>query len=604
MPMNKLYLADEYGNKKEEISLGNLIAQGAAGTVYHVVNYPGVVIKIYKNKNNLKFYKNKISAMLAARPNLPDITYNGKNYVQIAWPKSLVIDDTSTFIGFMMPEVDITSSTELENILQKKARKNFGISDDYSLRVRLAANLSALISELHSLNHFMIDMKPINLRCYPDVQYMAILDTDGFSINGQIRYNADQFSDEYIAPEAKGLKPETLGEEQDLFALATIIFRLLNNGLHPYQGIDINQNHPSSLQERIFAGLYSYGVKPNPVVNPSKQSIHTFLEDDTRVLFDRSFQVSQSRPKASEWRDHLKDLIINNRLRSCKKNKDHGYFSKKCGFCELEKQNNQLSPVKIKNPTGSFKNKLAKNITQNQANPQFQTNIQANTSALSISSKLMFGKQTLAGLISNIRNRINPGFYIILIILFFGYFSSFNKSSEKIVVNKDYEKEFQVSNKKSPNVIDSGNDKSLLNNLQPRHDVESNNIPNSNILSNEVHHSESSSNIQAPAEQIWVVLYVNKKVLEAKKDSFNFQWIASPNTACSTNFPKDFVRIKNQPGLITGNFRLDGEKTINVRCEGSGQFTEQNMTIIVNNPIQPNPTTPTREIGSGTGGLY
>lgn len=597
--MSKLFLTDQYGNRKETISLTGLIAQGAAGTVHHLANKPGHVVKIYKNINSLSFYKEKISAMLSARPNLPDISYNGKSYVQIAWPTSMVFDEISGFVGFMMPEVDITSSTELENVLQKKARKNLGIPEDYSLRVRLAANLSALIAELHKLNHYMIDMKPINLRCYPDVQYMAILDTDGFSINGPKRFNADQFSDEYISPEAKGTKPETLGEEQDLFALATIIFRLMNNGLHPYQGIDNNQNHPSSLQDRIFAGLYAYGLNPNPIVKPSLQSIHSYLEDDTRRLFDRAFQISKNRPKASEWRDHLKDLIINKRLKQCKKIKEHGHFSKKCGYCELDKINNQLSPTKLSGKNRAFINKLAKTT---------QPHINSPTTAISNSTYLssILSNFQLNTLILYLRGKINPGYLIIAIILFFGYLADLSEKNKVERTNTNINvNDYAKIPTNSPLTSENSNNTHLpLGSMRPQIDINKNGVLNNQPIQSEVSTTDNSSNTELPKEQIWVALYTNKKSIEARKDNINFQWVASPNTTCLPIFPKDFTKTRNQPGIISGSFRIPGEKNITVKCVGSGQITEQNTVIIVTEPSEITPPSTTKEIGSGTGGIY
>jgi len=189
------------------------------------------------------------------------------------------------------------------------------------------------MAELHALGHHMIDMKPINLRFYPEAWYMAILDTDGFSINGPRRLPARQFSDEYIAPEARGKLPESLGVEQDLFALATIIFRLMNNGLHPYQGVDTG-NYPTTLQERIFAGLFAYGQRKHPNVKPAPASLHGYFEDATRTLFDRAFQTNQPRPTSAEWRDHLNGLITNKTLVKCATDPlNHAHFSKGCGLC-------------------------------------------------------------------------------------------------------------------------------------------------------------------------------------------------------------------------------------------------------------------------------
>jgi hypothetical protein len=334
-----------YGPSKGRwtVNLTPPIAQGAAGTIHRVVGEPGIVVKLYKDPKDLPAYNQKIESMLAARPNLPPFSYNGRTYVQIAWPLGKVCNGRGDFLGFVMPEVDIQASTELENVLQKAMRTRKGISEFYGTRVLLAANLAALMAELHALGHHMIDMKPINMRFYPHAWYMAILDTDGFSINGQCRLPGHQYSDEYIAPEARGKSPESLGLEQDLFALATIIFRLINNGLHPYQGIDLG-NHPTTLQERIFAGLYAYGVRGHPAVRPAPSSIHQYLEDETRALFDRAFQISGSRPTSAEWRDHLNGLITNKVLVRCAADsKNHAHFSKGCGLCALSPSGSRAS---------------------------------------------------------------------------------------------------------------------------------------------------------------------------------------------------------------------------------------------------------------------
>jgi hypothetical protein len=290
--------------------------------------------------------------MLAAPPQLPAFGYKACTYVQIAWPIATIIDGGG-FRGFVMPEVNFRDSTELENILQKSVRKRKQLPEFYGTRVLLAANLAALMAELHALGHYMVDMKPMNMRFYPEAWYMAILDTDGFSINGKRRQPARQFSDEYIAPEAKGKKPEQLGQEQDLFALAVIIFRLLNNGIHPYQGIDTG-NYPTTLQERIFAGLYAYGTAGRREVKPARSSIHQFLEDDTRLFFDEVFQVGSSRPSAAEWRDHLSGLIGNKVLVRCSRDpKNHGHFSKGCGFCNLERQLTAAAAARTRAPSNA-----------------------------------------------------------------------------------------------------------------------------------------------------------------------------------------------------------------------------------------------------------
>lgn len=323
---------------RQTVRLSAPIAAGAAGSIHRIEGIPGKVAKLYIHEKDRPLYKEKIAAMMERPPTLPPIAKNGRLYVQIAWPEAAVEDDRGHFCGFVMPEVDMQSAALLENVLQRKKRQLKGLPELYAYRVLLAANLAALMSELHGLGHHMVDMKPLNMSFYPSESSMAILDTDGFSIRGSRRFPAEQYSDEYIAPEANGKKPEELGLEQDLFALAVIIFRLLNNGIHPYQGIDAG-GHPSNLQDRVFAGLYAYGIRPHSDVRPAPPSLHEKLEEKTRELFDRAFQGIASRPTAAEWRNHLTGLINEKILVVCSVNpKEHAHFSKGCGLCEVERR--------------------------------------------------------------------------------------------------------------------------------------------------------------------------------------------------------------------------------------------------------------------------
>ena len=333
-------LADFGGGRREVLRLDKRLGGGAAGDIYRVAQHPELVAKIYRTPDDRRQYQGKVEDMLRRAPNLPPIVEGGKTYVQIAWPKAILSDRAGDFLGFVMPIVDFKAATELENVLQRSSRQSLGLPEFYGGRLLLAANLAALMAELHAQAHYFVDMKPVNVRFYPGAWYLAILDTDGFSIQGTQRWPAHQFSFEYIAPEAVGKTPPQLGIEQDLFALAVIVFRLLNNGVHPYQGIDRQGNAPTAIQDRIFAGLYAYGRRPSTRVAPARASIHESLEDSTRSLFDRAFTGHPAaRPTAREWNDHLRKLITGKVFTRCTvRPNEHGHFSKGCGLCTLDQQ--------------------------------------------------------------------------------------------------------------------------------------------------------------------------------------------------------------------------------------------------------------------------
>ncbi|WP_430397731.1 protein kinase domain-containing protein [Ferrovibrio sp.] len=324
-------------SRREKLTLGKELGQGANGTVFLDAHDPTRAIKIYQDSKLRGDYSPKVQAMLEIRPNLDPITLGGRQYVQLAWPTAMVELRNGRFAGFTMPVVDFRQSRSLEDMLQAKVRQKLKLPGHLRHRVALAANLASVMAALHAVGHYMIDMKPTNIRIYPETMYLAVLDCDGFNIrlgNGH-RMPAAQFSQDYIAPEVGNSGPEKLGEAQDLFALAVIIFRLLNNGLHPFQGrMPKGSPDPGTLQERINAKLYAYGIQPYSVQTPAPQSIHTYLDDDTRQLFDRAFS-STSRPSADEWGKHLNSLRSPSRLRKCTSQpNEHDHFSKGCPFCK------------------------------------------------------------------------------------------------------------------------------------------------------------------------------------------------------------------------------------------------------------------------------
>lgn len=57
---------------------------------------------------------------------------------------------------------------------------------------------------------------------------------------------------------------DEMGEEQDKFALAVMIFKLLNNGIHPFSGVPRkNDGEMLTIQNRIEEYHYAYGLWPD-----------------------------------------------------------------------------------------------------------------------------------------------------------------------------------------------------------------------------------------------------------------------------------------------------------------------------------------------------
>jgi hypothetical protein len=317
---------------QRKLVLGRLLKSGGSGSVYLIPESPLQVAKIYHDRVNRVESEQKVAAMLELSPRLPDIVEGGRRYVQIAWPNALLRDDQGRFVGFLMPAVDVDATSELECILQERQARAAGLPTGLGAKITLAANLALVIAALHAQRHHVIDLKPVNLRFYPRSLYMAMLDCDGFSIQGRRgRFTADQVTPDYLAPEFQGKVLAAVAEEQqDRFALAVVIFQLLNFGIHPFTGRPASDHVATDIPGRIAQRCYAYGLRANANLSPGAVSGHRSMPADLRLLFDRAFESSgPTRPSAGEWVTLLKTYALRSsgRLTVCRVDKEHQHFT-------------------------------------------------------------------------------------------------------------------------------------------------------------------------------------------------------------------------------------------------------------------------------------
>ena len=343
----------------EKITLGKLLNKGgAAGKVYEIAGNAVKVAKIYHERQKSNVNRLKLEAMVMNNPNIPSVVAHGVEYVQIAWPEAILEDDEGYCVGYVMPFINTSEAVSLDYLMQSAVRAKLGLSDKYEYRVMAAYNVALMVASLHQYGHYIIDLKPSNVFIYKKTMTVAMFDCDGFSIQGeQARFPAEFVSEEYIYPEGMNQTCEEMGVDQDEFALAVIVFKLLNNGIHPFSGV-VKKNADStlSIQERIAGYHYAYGMWADSYQAPHPYSIHTFLPQSTLKLFDRAFVKGQKRPTAMEWQTEL-DFLLKN-LKHCKKNPNHAYFTNKgCGLCMAEEkfksnlkvvQEKQAEPKKIR----------------------------------------------------------------------------------------------------------------------------------------------------------------------------------------------------------------------------------------------------------------
>ena len=336
----KKYLA-LYGDRHHElVTLGELLNKGgAAGKIYRDASHPNSVAKIYHEREKSETNRKKLEAMLQNRPNIPTIPYKGKEYIQIAWPTALLEDEQGYCVGYLMPEIETKEAISLDHLMQKAVRQKLGISERYVDRVFAAFNITSVVAALHACGHYIVDLKPANVSIYKSTKLVALFDCDGFSIQGEnnARYPAEYVSEEYIYPEGMSQTCQQMGEEQDKFALAVIIFKLLNEGIHPFSGTPRKGEDMLSIQERIAGYHYAYGMWPDSYQAPHPYSIHDYFDKTTMNMFERAFTKGSERPSALEWQNQLEYILKH--LKQCKKDHNHAYFTPKgCGLCMVKEK--------------------------------------------------------------------------------------------------------------------------------------------------------------------------------------------------------------------------------------------------------------------------
>ncbi len=326
------------------------LAVGGDAAIHPVRGDATRVAKLYHDPAAEPRRRAKLDAMLAAPPEGRVAEHDGRRVVQLAWPEALleradepVAEDGPPVgppAGLVLPRVDLADAALLELLLSPRARRSAGLPEGYRFRVAAARNLAAAVASLHAAGHHVVDLKPANVHVYRETGFVAVLDCDGFSVAGpdDERFPAHQYTDGYIAPEAlrASARPEDLGEAHDRFALAVVVFQLLNGGLHPFQGVPrTGADVPATNGERVAAGLYPYGDDGR--LTPPPSSRYDAFDPTTRAFFDRAFDgPPDQRPTAEAWRDHLSVLLAGT-LRPCDRDPDHArYGDGPCVVCRPE----------------------------------------------------------------------------------------------------------------------------------------------------------------------------------------------------------------------------------------------------------------------------
>ncbi len=277
--------------------------------------------------------------------NPPDNLAAQRN-ISIAWPVDLLLSTSGSqqIVGFLMQRV--AGMHPIHEFYASGSRRNISPLFNYLYLHRTAYNLAVAIRNLHNRGYVIGDVNESNI-LVSETSWVTLVDTDSFQVRDltkSVVYRCSVGKPEFTPPELQGQSFRNIDRrpEHDLFGLAVLIFQLLMEGTHPFDGQFTGGGETPPLEQRIKAGHFPYGKKSVPYrprkIAPPFEILHPKL----RQLFIRCFEDGHNnprvRPDAGNWLSVLeeaeKDLV------TCSVNNQHRYGShlRACPWCDRTKQ--------------------------------------------------------------------------------------------------------------------------------------------------------------------------------------------------------------------------------------------------------------------------
>jgi sugar lactone lactonase YvrE len=301
---------------------------GGEGAIYEVPHYPNLVAKVYHAQRRTPERIAKLQIMVAHPPVNPT---EHLNHPSIAWPTELLRDiATNQLVGFVMPRV--RQMLPLSEVYNPRARRRQRLLFNYRYLVRTARNLCAAVQAVHQAGYVIGDLNESNV-LVSDQALVTLVDADSFQVRDPetgVVYRSLVGKPEYTPPELQGCSFAKVDRspEHDAFALAMLIFRLLMEGFHPFDGVYRGRGEPPEMDARIRNGYFPYargrtGIEPSPLAPPFEM-----LHPDLQALFVRCFEEGHRnrsvRPRVEDWLAALEGA--EDALQQCGQNEQHYYW--------------------------------------------------------------------------------------------------------------------------------------------------------------------------------------------------------------------------------------------------------------------------------------
>ena len=249
VPVTKDKVYDSYSN---ELILKSELAKGGEAIIYDVE--ATIVAKIFKERSITNVKRIKIASLIDF--------INNANPKGVCLPSTALYNSNGEFVGYSMKKVD---GVPLKRLFSPSyIEENF---NDWTLinLYELCLTLANTLKKVHSFGLVIGDLNPLNI-LVQDQYSVELIDVDSWQI---LSYPSDVGMFEYTkqSHQGKSFTAFLRNENDDIYALMTIIFQLLFQGMHP-----ISHKQMDGLYESLKKGYFPYDCKENENANKAPNS--------------------------------------------------------------------------------------------------------------------------------------------------------------------------------------------------------------------------------------------------------------------------------------------------------------------------------------------
>ena len=329
------------GSTGETVSIrdANLLGSGGEGAIYALDEFPDHVAKVYHNPSAA--IRSKLELMIANPPTMPDTG----DHVSITWPLDTLCEnqsgDTSSIVGYLMQRMG--ASRQLNQCFNPAARKRVAPHYTYKHLCAIAINLAIVVNAVHDGNYVIGDINESNF-LVADNGFVTLIDTDSFQVIDQSDgtvHRSPVGKPEYTPPDLQGMAFRDTDRNQyhDRFGLGALIFQLLLEGRHPYNGRYTGQGEPPAIEDNIASGYFLHSESRAVPLGegPGYLPFDTLdgpLRENFRLCFDSGHDNGLVRPTPRQWEGDITASAQS--LAQCSENPNHYYLPhyQWCPWCE------------------------------------------------------------------------------------------------------------------------------------------------------------------------------------------------------------------------------------------------------------------------------